>query len=202
MSQILNIYTHEQLIDGSLLCQVVLTSCYFISSLFTLSNPYAGFNGFFLGLIYYIFIVLSYYGIRKHITRTHYGFVLAGTIFLIFISLENAIFWGQYSNCQVYDARRRLNNIISEKHRLTSYSVACHHTAAMKSVCTFSVFLFLSYIFQVLVYLKFKDELLGSGKLDEGYTQVHSYDYAVPEPLLSNQQEPAQAIRYPASADL
>eukprot|EP00981_Chlorochromonas_danica_P010422 scaffold3227_cov188-Ochromonas_danica.AAC.8 len=91
--------THDVLLPFILLAQAVFAFCYLISSLFVGSDPYAGFNGILLGLVYLAVIGLSYYGLYKEVTRTLYGVVLGAVVMLCFISLQSAIFWAQYSNC-------------------------------------------------------------------------------------------------------
>lgn len=71
--QILENLPPGQLIDSNLLLQTIFTFCYDISSLFLMSNKYAGFNVGFLGFIYGGFIFVTYRGIRKTINRTNYG---------------------------------------------------------------------------------------------------------------------------------
>lgn len=103
---------------------------------------------------------------------------------LVFVSLESAIFWGQYSRCT--SSRRRsllrsdgIDHSLSVElstelmyHRELTYGVECNHTSAMKSVCTFSVMMFLSYLALIAVLIKFKNEILGSAPLNEGYSAV------------------------------
>ncbi len=67
----------------------------------------------------------------------------------------------------------------------SAYGVECDSIGAMKSLCTFSVFMMLSYIFELIVLLKFKDDLLGNGPLDEGIGGVGAGSSAgslLPEP--------------------
>lgn len=183
MSHILSIYSHGQLFDGLLLTQVGLTVAYVISSFFVVSNPYNGFNAIVLGVIYGFSISLGYYFIRNSISRTKFGFVLSTAVILIFISLENAIFWGQYSGCQTFDSAdaRRLREISYFHVTRRLFDSACAHTAAMKSLCAFSVLLFLSYIFEVFILLRFKDEFLGVAPLNEGYAPINPNDFVIGE---------------------
>ena len=104
---------------------------------------------------------------------------------LVFVSLQSAIFWGQYSRCESDSGRRLLRQISNSitmttqyedtERRMLSYGVECAHTSAMKSVCTFSVMMFLSYVVLVAVMIKFKNDILGPAPLDEGYTSVSSF---------------------------
>lgn len=116
---------------------------------------------------------MTYYFLKKQINRTFFGIILGGAVMEIFISLESAIFWGQYSRCS--NSRRLSLLPFSESHRGLSFGVECQHTSAMKSVCTFSVMMFLSYIFLIAVMIKFKNEILGRAPLDEGYAPVPSF---------------------------
>lgn len=112
---------------------------------------------------------------------------------LIFVSLESAIFWGQYSRCSsdrrvllrggadtYRDEILSIHTISIEDFfpkpvtvsRELSFGVECNHTSAMKSVCTFSIMMFLSYVALVAVMIKFKNEILGPAPLNEGYVPV------------------------------
>jgi len=82
---------------------------------------------------------------------------------------------GQYANCELNN--ESTVSII----RSGEIGVECSHIGAMKSVCTFSVFLFLSYIFQIVVLYVYKDLLLGSAPLDEGLGAPH--DITVRNPI-------------------
>lgn len=157
-------YSHDSLLDGTFLVQGVLILCYLISAFVVSSNAYAGFNGVFLGIVYAVILAASYRGLRKDVTRTMYGALLGSCCMLVMMSLQSAIFWGQYSGC---DTSRRLMEI-SER-ILTS--VVCEHRYAMKSVCAFSVFMFLSYLFQIFLMIKFKNEILAAAP-KEGYAPV------------------------------
>jgi len=209
MRDILSIYTPEQLIDGNLVLQGLFTFSYFISSMFVYHNTYGGFNAVFLGAVYALFIIFTYHGVRKSINRTNYGAILAASLFLVFISLESAIFWGQYSGCgKINNGGHHLNEPLpnlppSSDKRLPSqpydgnlppspnfrslytypgneYDAQCRAVPAMKSVCAFSVFMFLAYIAQVFLLLRFKDDILGNGPLNEGYAPVARDDHNQP----------------------
>jgi hypothetical protein len=120
---------------------------------------------------------------------------------LIFVSLESAIFWGQYSRCSSdrrmllrggapADITASYSTLFIEEfiggHRELSYGVECKHTSAMKSICTFSVMMFLSYVALVAVMIKFKNEILGPAPLNEGYAAVPTTAPTLPvQPTLS-----------------
>eukprot|EP00286_Rhodomonas_abbreviata_P000083 CAMPEP_0181288518 /NCGR_PEP_ID=MMETSP1101-20121128/377_1 /TAXON_ID=46948 /ORGANISM="Rhodomonas abbreviata, Strain Caron Lab Isolate" /LENGTH=181 /DNA_ID=CAMNT_0023392649 /DNA_START=105 /DNA_END=650 /DNA_ORIENTATION=+ len=157
-------YSHQECIDWLIKGQAGITACYLISALIIGGNSYAGFNAVFLGLVFSGGIGATYYGLKMHVSRTHFGMLLGGAIILMFISLESSIFWGQYGDCSTPSNpnSRRLNPLGPE----------CTHTATMKAVCTFSVFMFLSYIVMIALLVHFKDEILGSAPLQEGYNVV------------------------------
>jgi cytochrome c-type biogenesis protein CcmE len=50
--------------------------------------------------------------------------------------------------------------------------VQCGYSVAMGSCCAFSVLLFLTYIAVVSVLLRFKDDILSSGSMNEDYSIV------------------------------
>ncbi|RYH14110.1 hypothetical protein EON65_34150 [archaeon] len=146
-------YSPDQILKGNLLLQVVFVVCYLISALFIASNTYAGFNSLLLGIIIIAVIGLSYYGLFKEVTRTLFGIVLGCSVMLIFMTLQSAIFWGQYSDC----TPNSLLNSVTQ----------CYNPAAMKSCCTFSVFLFLTYIAQVAAMIRYKNDVLGAAPSNE-----------------------------------
>ncbi len=152
-------YSHDEIIDGLIVCQIVFIFCYLISTFVTIWTSYGGLGSVASGFLYAAFCALTYYGLRRNISRTIYGIILGGSFILVFITLESAIYWGQYANCD---------------HFSSSSQFHCAKQSAMKSACTFSVFLFLSYLALLGVMTKFKNEILGTAALNEnmGYAPV------------------------------
>lgn len=145
-------YSFTELIDSTLIAEGVFVFCYVISSLFLLSNSYAGFVGGMFGIVWIVYLAFAYYSIRMKPSRILYGVTLGVSVMLIILTLQQAIFWGQSSGCsQTADGHRRL------------LGIECYQIGAMKSVCTFSVFLFLAEIFLVFILLRHKDDLLPTG---------------------------------------
>lgn len=169
-------YSHEQIIDGTVLFQIVIIFSYLISAFAVANEAYAGFNAVLTGFIFAAFTGLSYYGLRKNINRTIFGVILGGAFILMFVSLESAIFWGQYANCEPYkqneEESRRLSDFGHSQLLASSQEYLCLNRPAMKSVCAFSVFMFLSYVVMLGILMKFKNEILGTAPLDEGYSRV------------------------------
>lgn len=149
----------NKLFDGLIFCQATCAGCFLLSALFLASHPYAGSVAVLTGLVALAHTGFSWHCIRQQASRTLYGAVLGSSCVVTFVYLESAIFWGQYSGCEKYHH----NDSISD----SSYGVACTNTAAMTSLCTFSVFLFLLSIASAGVLLQHKDDLLGSDPLDE-----------------------------------
>jgi len=224
-------YTHDQLIDGVIITQIVTVFCYLISSFVNATNRYAGFVGIITGVIYGVFTWITHYGLRRNITRTLFGVILGGVVMLAFISLEGSIFWGQYGQCKasnyVYptlkptyaptfapiattrslgsyfnfegflDFTHVSRHLMEEEEashvsRMLTIGVECSHGGAMKSMCAFSVFMFLTYLAVIGIMLKFKNEILGSGQLNEGYAAV---------PSTSGGDDALSRPKFPQSAD-
>jgi hypothetical protein len=185
-------YSHDQLLDGTLMAQAAFTFAYLISSFVVAGNDYAGFNGVITGFIFGGSIGLTYYGLKKAISRTNYGIILGACSMLVFVCLESSIFWGQYSSCVHYSTVEdssppttaptaaplvfRMSDSISveSESRLLTSSIGseCRNQKAMKSMCAFSVFMFLSYLFLLTLLIRFKNDFLGSAPLNEGYDPV------------------------------
>ena len=177
---------YTDVIDGSLIAQSVFTTGYLISSFVVSSNAYAGFLAVFTGLVYLASIIATYYGIRKNINATTYGAVIGSLSILVFLSLQTSIFWGQYSNCETSWATqwRVLNvtyyeTLVSKK---GSYGDECYNQPAMRSVCTFSVFMFLSYVILLAALLFFKEQILGQEPVNVGYSPVPNSNPLPPAP--------------------
>lgn len=153
-------YSHEQILDLSFIIHGIFTFGYFVSALVLYSNVYAGFNGIFLGLVVIGFTIYGYRVLRHDVNRTSYGIILGGNFILVFILLQSAIFWGQYSGCVPYNDGSHV-----------SYGVDCRHRRAMESICSFSVLLFISYGAQIAVMIKHKNDILGSAPSYE-YSRV------------------------------
>lgn len=164
-------YSHGQIIDGVLLFQVAVIFSFLISSFVVAGNIYAGFTSILTGLLFAGFCGLTYYGLRRNISRTMFGMILGGTFVLVFVSLESAIFWGQYAHCEQYSGHRFLRSASNPVSRQLS-GMACEQRAAMRSVCAFSVFMFLSYLAILGLMMRYKNDILGSGPLNEGYAAV------------------------------
>lgn len=166
-------YPYGTQLDLTLAAQSVFTFCYFISSLVLLDNSYAGFNGALMGLLYGATIALSYKGLKTDQNRVIYGIILGAVFVLVFMSLQNAIFWGQYSGCETYTAPTdddKKKNDDDKRRRLTG--VECYYTSAMSSMSAFSVFMFLSYIVQLYLMIKNKHEILGDPGAKGGYATI------------------------------
>lgn len=157
-------HTPHQLIDLILGFQILCIVCFFISAFFQWNNVYAGFTTFFLGILISIFIYYTYRILRIEITRISYGIILGGSVMLVFILLQSAIFWSQYSGC----IPNKNPSATSTTTSSNGYGVNCTYTAAMESLSTFSVFLFLSYISLIGVMIKYKNDLLGNAPVREG----------------------------------
>lgn len=100
---------------------------------------------------------MSLYGVYyicRAINRTYYGIALGLYSVLILVSLQTAIFWGQYSSCD------RIEVHIDIKGRNLE-GIDCDDVSAMKSLCAFSVFLFLTHLTFTLSLFFYKDRILG-----------------------------------------
>lgn len=131
-------------------------------------------------------ITFSFLFFIVSVSRTLFGVILGATSFLVVLSLETAIYWGQYGDCIVAvptQAPTRLPGVVRKLeqdistvfheplyHRLLRFNtdVECYHVHAMKSVCAFSVFMFLSYVVLIGLLLKYQHDILGTAPLDEG----------------------------------
>jgi hypothetical protein len=124
------------------------------------------------------------------------------------MSLQSAIFWGQYGHCESYwnhdsyadtlsptlsptmvptyapsaQPARLLSSQTQFHHRKLygKVGIQCFHTRAMKSLCAFSVFLFLSYLVLIALLIQFKHEILGAQQLDE---QILNFKGMLPPPM-------------------
>lgn len=85
-------------------------------------------------------------------SRTIYGAIIGASAFLMILSLQTAIFWGQYSNCQAG----------------FFVNVYCDQTPAMASLCAFGSLMLFCLVGQLALLVMFKDRFLGSSTMDEG----------------------------------
>jgi hypothetical protein len=67
--------------------------------------------------------------------------------------------------------------------------VECGNVAAMRSCCAFSVFMFLSYLFQVALLFRFKDDILSSVPLNEDYSSVPTESASTDHEAISGEQK-------------
>ncbi len=186
--------------------QVVICAAFLICALYLAKNNYTGFDGVFTGLLFAFFIYLTNKGIVFEVNHVYYGAILGGTCVLLILSLQQAIFYGQYGSCigGVYtavpssyptlvpttlsptSARRNLiekivYSVLDESSHIsrslrTTIGVECYHKAGMKAICAFSVFMFLTYIAQLFVLIQCKNEILASSPSTD-YGAVPSSDY-------------------------
>lgn len=145
--------TYQDMLNACLGWQALCTLGFLITAFVLGSNGYAGFTAVFTGLVYVAHIAFSYYGMQHWKCRTFYGALLGSGCFLFILSLQTAIFWGEYSRCRPFS---------------WSNSVVCKHREAMTSACVFAVFMLLALLAQMLVVFLYKDAILGSGPLNEG----------------------------------
>jgi hypothetical protein len=184
--------SYEEIIDYTLGGQAVCSVCYLISAFFLSGNSYAGFNAVLTGFLYAGSAGLTYYGLKRMLNRTIFGIILGVAVMLTFVSLETAIFWGQYSGCTPAKSLTR---------RLT-IGVECNYTSAMSSACFFSVVMFISYLALICTLIKFKREILGTAPLDERYNPVAGGEQGqVSFGSNYNKRVESSAPQYPPSAD-
>jgi hypothetical protein len=106
-------------------------------------------------------IITLDWGFKFWKSRTLFGVILGGGTLLTVLSLQTAIFWGNYSSCKSIGYDR---------------FVQCDHVAAMISACVFAVFMFITLLAQLVIMIFRRDEILGDVALDEGlgYSKVNS----------------------------
>ena len=193
-------YTHNEILDWTLQGQSLFTLCYLISSLVVGRNSFAGFNAILLGLIFAAFIAATFYGLKKYPSRLHFGLIMGGASILIFTSLESAIFWGQYSNCEKYSESVFYWRFYDDGKRTGHIPPECDNRSAMKAVCSFSVFMFLSYIVLIAAMIRFKNDILVNVPFQEvSYSSIRSFepghmDAAVPAGTTSSSSSSAGPV--------
>jgi hypothetical protein len=210
------IYNFQELVTFSIVSQAVCAFCFLLSAISLRGNEFAGAVGIITGIIYASFTGFCYYGIVKRPTRLGFGVVLGLAFVLVFISLEAAIFWGQYANCSLsslLDSNASQRYMLATSTELPSsmettsssssssrshvrtnrlfststYTAECNNRPGMRSACAFSVLMFLNYLFFILVLLRFKDDVLGSAGQFDDYLSVPT-------------SENAGQLHYPVSA--
>lgn len=113
---------------------------------------------------YVILVNTADFAIFRDPTNLQYGAVVGASFMLAFISLETAIFWGQYAKCD-YHTTTVLRN-----------EVHCEDVKAMSSLCAFASLLFVVYVWQVIVLAVSKNIFLGiasSTPAEDEYDYVH-----------------------------
>lgn len=146
-------FSYEQIFHVCLIILITLTSFYFLNSTFFLSrNSYGGLSSFMTSIFYISLSYFAYKCLKNEISRVSYGLLLGLFFLLIFISMQDAIFWGQYSLCESFPFS------LSSTKKL--YGVECSHTGAMIFGSILSLLIsFLSLIFSFFL-IKFKDDIL------------------------------------------
>lgn len=174
-------YSHTELLDRLLQVQALLILAYFISACVVGGNSFAGFNALFLGIIFGGFAAATYYGLKIYPNRLNFGLILGGASILLFMSLQSAIFWGQYAECESHSRRYLTDDLESttaQRALSSSFDLGpeCKNISAMKSVCTFSVFMFLSYISQIWHLVHFKNDILVSAPPEtDNYSTIPTF---------------------------
>jgi hypothetical protein len=97
------------------------------------------------------------YGVRYWLCRTFYGVLMGAGLFLVILSFQTAVFWGQYSGCQPLQWGSQWTG-----------TVECRQRDAMISACVFAVLMLLSLLLQLGVLFMYKEQILGNKPLDEG----------------------------------
>jgi hypothetical protein len=150
-------YTFDEILNPLLISQAAFTAAYLIAALIVCSNTFAGANAVLLGLLCVAFLTITYHVLKRELNRFNFGVLLGGGATLIFISLQAAIFWGEYSKCVKPDS---LIDLINSWNHDPGIGPQCHYRHAMSVLCAFSVLLFLSYVVQIGAMLHFKNEIL------------------------------------------
>lgn len=140
-------YDFRGVIDKTLATNAVFAFCLLLSVIVDIGNSYSGFTGVMYGFQWLAYLPLAFYVVRVSPTRALYGVVLGCGVWLVVLSLMQAIYYGQASGCSVV-ARRSL------------LSAECAHPSAQKSACVFSVFLFLGGGVLQFLLLRHKDYIL------------------------------------------
>jgi hypothetical protein len=153
---------YSKLIDYNVAAQLLCAGCYFVSSWWLLSNYYAGFMAIFSALLFLIAPAGAWYVVRRSVNRTFYGAVLGVYSVLVATSLQCAIFWGQYSQCNASFDGFNFNFNDNNHHRaLETVGIQCDNTSAMTSLCTFASLLFVCHVVFGFQLLRYKDDILG-----------------------------------------
>lgn len=193
-------YSHTELLDRLLQAQALLILAYFISACVVGGNSFAGFNALLLGIIFSGFAVATYYGLKKYPTRLHFGIILGGASILLFMSLQSAIFWGQYADCESHSRRvltEEVAPLAAQRVLSSSFDLGpeCRNISAMKSVCTFSVFMFLSYISQIWHLVHFKNDILVAAPPEtDNYSTIPTFN-KLPSAPASPSAQPSSQIK-------
>ena len=127
----LNWTTPKGIMNVNLLCQLVTSAAFLISSMYVSQTENAGFGVLITALLYVGFALCGFVVVNKKQDAIFIGLVLGMGIILTFFSVLTAIFWGELSQCEV----------VSRK--ISKYSCREELKAAMRSVSLFATFMFL-----------------------------------------------------------
>ena len=81
----------------------------------------------------------------------------------------------------------QLRHLSTSSSSSSSFPPECSHRWSMRMACAFSVFMFITYLFFILVLFRFKDDILGSKPLDEGYLSVPTTEHTTSTNTASSQ---------------
>ena len=192
-------YSHNELIDYSIIMQGILSFCFLISAFSVASNNYGGFVAVFSAFCFMSFTGVSYYGVRYKPDKVFYGAILGGSVVLVFVTFLSAIFWREYSTCSTVSVPtaeptsaptyaptsapigRSLSELVSlqlsngtreSRPSRKLYGVECSQTSGMSALSFFSVLLMLTYMYFITVLFRFKDDILGSSRNNDRYFAV------------------------------
>jgi hypothetical protein len=178
-------YTYSEILDYSF-AVITIASILFLVSCFPIESKNTdGVVAIFTGVVFVLFLPVSYYALRIAPSRMGIGTVIGASLVMITVALQTAIFWGQHGNCLRYSVAPEGQQLKDEQepelmsHRLlqeadvvnkTDYMISykqftettCNSTEAMKRLCGIAVFIFLFYIYFVGVVYHYMDDIVGS----------------------------------------
>lgn len=150
-------YSYDEILNALLVSQALFTACYLIPALVISGDSFAGINSILLGILFVGFLTATYFVLKRELNRLNFGSLLGGAAVMAMMSLQSAIFWGQYGNCVKPDF---VLDVIARYSREPGIGPQCNHRAAMSALCAFSVFMLLTYLVQIGAMVHFKNEIL------------------------------------------
>jgi hypothetical protein len=140
----------KKVMNFNLVLQLGVALCFCLTSIFLRHFSNVGFQLIVTGLANITFSVGAFYVINKQPDSLSVGACLGSGVVISILSLSTSVYWGELSKCEVVNVD------------ISKYT--CDSKVAMRTLCAFSVILFLLQLTFTIYLMKYKTHVLAASQ--------------------------------------